>query len=285
MLVAAMLSYPAASLSSVPIARRGTRRSVLLSWDSGAEIGSIVERRSDDTYKVTVGERVIELPSLKTESLASDIWPSSLAAAVLCQNLPRLGSVLELGCGLGLAGLSIKEETASRVVLTDMDEVVIGSLNRIYESNPRVDVRLLDWRDPVPQNEACYDLVLGADVAYYWFLLRPLMDTARKYMRGTWLTIGQANRQSQWDLYDNLCRGCYNQITDENESAWDGTTRVLLYRLRMSAWSDSDSTNPTNDVPIAVIVHTMPGAKTFCLTPDMDYAATQADRESIDISF
>ena len=98
----------------------------------------------------------------------AEIWPASLALARwLCTTPPRIpaGHVLELGCGVGLAGVALAKLGWS-VRATDFveDALVFASLNaRQNRVASRHRVAYLDWRHPVGSPTDC---VVASDVAY-----------------------------------------------------------------------------------------------------------------------
>jgi len=307
-----------------------TRRSVLRPWlpvDGGndddairrVEIGWAIEERDADTKaveRVTAGWNgekdgngagvvEVKLPALANhDSLASTIWPSSVAMAVLCQS-PSLQELfadrelLELGCGVGLMGLSVVESPAQLkgICLTDNDDDVIRALDELVDgrsSGDKIRLRHLEWRDEHEDAEKV-DVIISADVAYYYFLLRPLMDTSRAFMKqqSVWISAGQANRECQWMLYHNLKEGCYDQLTDQHDPPWEGQTRVLLYNLDVCEWQKQEGEAVLDDVGgsvvegtlgIAVMVHQKPGLSLSPLT-DWDYVATESDEEALSMTF
>lgn len=282
------------------------RVSKLLSWsksEGGARtvLGWCEERRLKDATSLQVIIRCgdseplevsIPVPNDET-SLARTLWPASLAAAILlkspaAERLARNKNVLELGCGLGLAGI-VASKCAKSCCLTDHDEEVVQMLQD--RNNPNIDARYLEWRDDDrPSEIPASDFVIGADIAYYYFLLRPLMDTAKALLKpdnSALMVVGQANRESQWDLYHNIRDGCYNQLTDEKEVSWNGETRMLLYQLQLSEWhveDSSDNVELDGTLPIAVMLHRAPGLEEFAFTA-FDHTATEEDEAGIMISF
>ena len=300
---AALLLFP--FVHSLTVEKRVSK---LLSWsksDDGARkvLGWCEERRLEDATELQVTVRCgdsepleVTIPIPNDEnSLAHSLWPASLAAAILlrspaAERLAKSKDVLELGCGLGLAG-TVASHSAKSCCLTDCDRDIIQILQD--RNMPTIDARYLEWRDEDrPSEIPASDLVIGADIAYYFFLLRPLMDTAQAFLKpnnSVFMVVGQANRESQWDLYRNIRDGCYNQLTDEKEPPWDGETRVLLYQLQLSKWHDeeegtSDNLELDGTLPIAAMLHTSPGFEDFAFTA-FDHIATKNDEESIMISF
>jgi predicted nicotinamide N-methyase len=302
-------------VSSLSIQRR---RSTLVPWiqkrssgDESPAIGWALEVRDQTakTLKVTIGfgdqdvdsDGVVnvELPfAVNEDSLASTLWPAGIAAAILCRSPTfiehiREKKVLELGSGLGLPGLT-SAEMAANCLVTDNDEEVVKLLQDVItkQSLSNVQAQVLEWRDEHNVEEKV-DAVIASDVAYYYFLLRPLMDTTRAYMKedALLLFVGQANRASYWDLYDNLHDGCYNQLTDEREPAWPGTTQMLLYHLKMEDWQETKAEGEQKEeatmdgvVPIACMLHQNSGCSLPSLT-QYDYVATAEDKEEMAITF
>jgi predicted nicotinamide N-methyase len=281
------------------------RRSTLLPWSGeGPILGWIQEERDKEagTLDVTIGweeEDIkdavrIQLPFIRDEeSLASTLWPAASVGAILCRSPAfceyiRDKDVLELGSGLGLAGWTAAL-AARTCILTDNDEHVVGLLKDMAARTPsNVQAELVEWRDE-RENVAQVDAVIATDVAYYYFLLRPLMDTATSFMKkdnSLFLSIGQANREMQWELYHNLADGCYNQLTDKREPPWPGMTRMLLYKLKMETWQKDGEAPSTVDgtVPVAALVHQNPGCSLPPFTRN-DYVATASDQEQISMSF
>lgn len=237
-----------------------------------------------------------------SDDLAHSLWNCGIAGAILfrhfADNWLRDQRVLELGSGLGLLGWSAGAAVARAVTLTDHDAKAVARLQKAIPKNRQrlaatavlYEARYLEWRDDHRESDDAqsYDVVLGSDVAYYFYLLRPLMDTIQSYLKddgtGVVMMVGQANRQSQWDLYDNLVKGCYNQITDEHEPPWPGRTRMLLYRLRMNEWTENGEERLDSVIPIAVLLHERDEAAADFLQ-ECHYVATVQDREGMMMSF
>jgi predicted nicotinamide N-methyase len=98
----------------------------------------------------------------------SALWPSSLALAdaILKADIPVKGtSVLELGCGLGLASIAAALAGA-QVTATDIDARALeftranAELNGV---NAQIETRRLDWRDAYQRK---HGVILAADCLY-----------------------------------------------------------------------------------------------------------------------
>jgi predicted nicotinamide N-methyase len=96
------------------------------------------------------------------------IWPGAylLAEAVMRQKWEPGLEALEIGCGLGLAGLAGLTR-GLHVHFTDYDETPLEFASRSAAENgfgpSRYRTSRLDWRSPPPE---CYPVILGADVLY-----------------------------------------------------------------------------------------------------------------------
>jgi len=325
----------ATSLCSSP----GTifRKSILLPWNINDErddrvvLGHCVEERNEETDVTTVriwtndsehDELVLTFPEkdLTGEGLASQLWPAALSSSILLRS-PEFVSfatgkdIVELGSGRGLAGLVAASSECESCLLTDSDAEAVEILETAtcpknqQKLKAKLATQRLDWRDDHRGKVSSADIILGSDIAYYWYLLRPIMDTTRAFMDAvngdsdlasendvtrtrpsTLFVVGQANRESKWDLYKNIQRGCYNQLTDEDELPWPGTTRMLLYNLRMSEWCETlEACENRIDgfIPTSLLVHhendTNSPNDTPLLSPFKSYAhvATKKDDESI----
>jgi hypothetical protein len=295
------------------------RKSTLLSWQDKVVLGHCVEERSDEAVTVHIwlederNDNFLSLIFPETETawdgLASQLWPAALASSILLRS-PEFRrwivrkKVVELGSGRGLTGL-VAAFHAESCLLTDNDATAVKVLETstcpANESRlgASLSTRQLDWRDSHGGNVPFMDLVLGSDVAYYFYLLRPMMDTARAFMKAehgnqspsTLVLTGQANRKSLWDLYNNIQNGCYNQLTDVKEPPWPGSCRMLLYNLQMSHWcSTLEACDRQIDglIPMSLMVHhgdTNTDAEQLAPFEKFAHVATQEDDENIMKSF
>jgi predicted nicotinamide N-methyase len=98
----------------------------------------------------------------------AELWPSSVATAqyLLESKVVWPGmEVVELGCGLGLAGIAAGKQGAS-VLLTDYmpEALAVAAWNWERNLGSTAACLELDWRNP-PKNLKA-DMILAADVAY-----------------------------------------------------------------------------------------------------------------------
>lgn len=98
----------------------------------------------------------------------AEVWPASLALARwFCKKglAPPNSWTLELGCGLGLVGISLAR-LGWRIEATDYveDALIFAAFNAQKNGiTGRHRVAYLDWSNPVGQPVAC---IVGADVVY-----------------------------------------------------------------------------------------------------------------------
>ena len=153
---------------------------------------------ADTVRHILPNELTLELTAAKGEKQGLGLWTLGLAGARWAASGEGRAAVsekrvLELGSGVGLAGLACGA-SASEVTLTDYDDEVLGLLRCHVELNrPRLRqgvifrVAKLDWDAPAPEPEPepepelgqlaepegvlgsparRFDVVLGADVCY-----------------------------------------------------------------------------------------------------------------------
>ena len=125
----------------------------------------------------------------------AELWPSSRQLALFCLNETPLGgkTVLELGCGLGLAGIAAAAAGA-HVVFTDYepDALRFARLNAWANLPPDVytsetEFRLLDWRSPGLIHPV--DLVIGADIAYERPHFIPLLNIVHMSLKSDGVAV------------------------------------------------------------------------------------------------
>ena len=120
-------------------------------------------------------DRMLDDPSVLAWNRRDDympywayLWPGAflLAEAVARERWVAGTPALELGCGLGLAGLTGLRE-GLRVTFTDYDSGSFAFLARSAEANgfasASYSLRRLDWRMPTEEQ---FPVILGADVLY-----------------------------------------------------------------------------------------------------------------------
>lgn len=157
---------------------------------------------------------LVAMPKIKKNEylrIGHALWASAHVMSQYLVSHPEVlnkKKVLELGCGVGLAGLVAGKlvDDPSRVVLTDGDEHVFDALEANVERNfpetecpcadpagigptsfrgpPKLEV--LYWGEQVEefkQKHGTFDVILGADVLYHGPCVQPLLETVRDLLK------------------------------------------------------------------------------------------------------
>jgi predicted nicotinamide N-methyase len=125
-------------------------------------------------------------PDVKAENMPywAELWPSSIALGnFLLENryIVNGKKVLEIGCGLGLAGICANLAGAE-VLLTDYldDALELASESWVLNFNSAAPVMNLDWM--YPPDHAQFEVVIAADVLYEKKNHAPLFDFLLKIL-------------------------------------------------------------------------------------------------------
>ena len=127
----------------------------------------------------------------------------------LVQQRALLGQarVLELGAGLGLAGLAAAVwSDAAAVDLTDGDPAVVATLQRTIAHNDaacfgstQVSARLLEWEVATPEplsDDEKYDVIIAADTVYQKESHAALLSTIRRLLKPRGSVLLMASRRN-----------------------------------------------------------------------------------------
>lgn len=119
-------------------------------------------------------EDLLDLPSVQSAfnddsymPYWADIWPAArmLARAILEADWPPNLTALEIGCGLGLAGLAALSK-GIRVIFSDYDLTAVAFAERNARINKfkNFTSRPFDWRDP--PDDLHVSMIIGSDLTY-----------------------------------------------------------------------------------------------------------------------
>jgi predicted nicotinamide N-methyase len=127
----------------------------------------------------------------------AELWESAIGitATVSGMQLTESTRVLDLGCGMGLAGAAAAARGAS-VLLADLETqaLLFAKLNSVRLSD-RVRVRQLNWQ--IDRLDEKFDLILGADILYerkQWEFLNEFWKV--HLAEGGSILLGEPGRQS-----------------------------------------------------------------------------------------
>jgi predicted nicotinamide N-methyase len=146
----------------------------------------IIPKIVNRTISIPIGELEVQMavPPEQAEngSRISFWWGITTASVALSRHIASSGKLtgqkaIELGCGLGLAGITAGLSGA-QILFTDyVSEALVHAadncrLNRVEEDS--TDFSILDW--DAPHNVEQFDLVLGAEILYDYFFHRSLIN-------------------------------------------------------------------------------------------------------------
>lgn len=134
----------------------------------------------------------------------AEFWPSSIALADrLLQASPFQDgeAVLEIGCGLGLAGTAAGM-TGANVLFTDYQPHALefAQLNHFANCGHTAKTALMDWR--TPNLDHCYRHILASDVCYESRFFAPLANLIETLLApdGT-VWVSEPNRAIAGEFY------------------------------------------------------------------------------------
>ncbi len=188
-------------------------------------------------------DRLLEESAVHALSASDDympywayLWPAAylLAEAVASEPWAEGTEALEIGCGLGLAGL-VGLAAGLRVRFTDYDATSLRFVERSIEASgldrSRASTSLLDWRDPPRE---CYRVILGADVLYERRLVPLVVGVIRRMLApGGLALLASPYRVSLEELEPRLRAEGLTWMSYPVESAdeADQPVRGILYRV------------------------------------------------------
>lgn len=169
----------------------------------------------------------------------ADVWSSSVELARWCLEEADLQGkhILEIGCGLGLAGIAAAHAGAC-VTLSDYDRdaLAFAEFNAATNLSPSrasgVRLLYLDWRD-LPSLQP-FDMIIGADVAYERSSFNALIDVLRKLLKPSGVALlTEPDRTIGGDFFAMIVKHGFQISTTARPVVWEGRTntinRVLLW--------------------------------------------------------
>ncbi len=173
------------------------------------------------------------------------LWPSArmLAKAVLkepWETQPQPLQVLEVGCGLGLAGIACLARGLS-VTFSDVDETALTYAAANARINGYPDgfrTRLLDFR--CPPDEVKYPVVIGSDLMYEERMVNALVQLLEAVLApGGVCLIADPDRMPARVFKWKLQEAGYDVTADFARAGEPGgeRTKGTIYRIR---WNDAE---------------------------------------------
>jgi predicted nicotinamide N-methyase len=169
----------------------------------------------------------------------ADIWPASrmLAKAIFRERWTQ-GSLeaIELGCGLGLAGIAALK-CGQRVTFTDYDLTALRFAQRNATLNGCIHfcAEPLDWRRPPTWPQV--PIIFGADVAYEARLIVPLVETIRQLLLPGGICLLTDPDRKPALLRSHLAEAglCYDATFIRAGEPGRDRTKGTIYRIRKKA--------------------------------------------------
>lgn len=156
----------------------------------------IVAHQSDDLFALWDAweqEKGGECPT----PFWATVWPAAVVLARYLLNNRAIvaeKTVLDLGCGGGVAGIAAVLAGASRVIANDIDPIALAVARRNFAAN-RVRIETCDSNLAQKQIDVPADLFLVADLFYHRSASAPLLAFLRKKQEsGATVLIADGNR-------------------------------------------------------------------------------------------
>jgi predicted nicotinamide N-methyase len=156
---------------------------------AGGLLSVVAPARADDLLE---GGAAVDCLRRQQMPYWAEVWPASVAIARLLMRGPDLSgmSAMDLGCGIGIAGLAAATRSASvHFVDVDPDALAFAAFNsRNTDSSGlrRTSHQQLDWFSETADGR--FDLILMSDVAYEERNFEPL----RRHLRRCLAPAGHA---------------------------------------------------------------------------------------------
>lgn len=179
----------------------------------------------------------------------AELWPSSIELARYCLKERGVSGrkILEIGCGLGLAGVAAARAGA-HVIFTDYepDALKFARYNALKNLPPdsidsRVKFRLLDWRSD--EEVEPVDMIIGADVVYERRNFLPILNIVRRVLKDDGCGVFTDPDRSTGMSFFALAEQETFAVSLSSHSLLRGekSSTILLGELRLSRRCDEDS--------------------------------------------
>jgi predicted nicotinamide N-methyase len=203
----------------------------------------------DYTFRIdrpTDSDKLLDHPWVRSAYAADEyvpywaqLWPSArmLAKVVVrerWEDYPQPVHVLEVGCGLGLAGIACLAR-GLRVTFSDVDETAIAfaAANARLNGFAGFGTLPLDFR--CPPGDAKYPVVIGSDLMYEERLVDPLVGLLRAVLApGGVCLIADPDRTPAREFRWKLAEAGFAVTSEPVRAGEPGGNRVkgTLYRIR-----------------------------------------------------
>lgn len=191
------------------------------------------------TFKLQVIEDIDHLLELvKTDDdipFWAVLWPAAIGMAeYFLENIDFKGSnVLELGAGLGLAGI-VAAEKDGKVIQTDFvyEAVQLAKENAKLNGISNIENRVMDWRDFNISDE--FDWIIGSDILYepdlHPFLKNIFINNLSP---GGTIVLSDPGRENAKNFIAEMVEEGYRvETVEKNVAESNRTVKVKIYFLK-----------------------------------------------------
>jgi len=170
----------------------------------------------------------------------AELWPSSIALSRYILQSAEITSgvsAIELGCGVGLAGMAAARKGAE-VLVSDYqpDALRLTELNWLLNLDRSPLMQLLDWRTvSLPQK---FELILASDVVYEKRFFSPLVEVFTSLLSPTGqILLSEPNRKIAREFFSRLSdNGFVFDTVEQSVDFREKTYQVSVYRI---TWNGS----------------------------------------------
>jgi predicted nicotinamide N-methyase len=204
--------------------------SVQLNFTRIADPNRVLDQIVEDLDRQERGGRPVANPPLP---YWAELWDSAAAIGTIIARMKfdRPTNVLDLGCGMGLAGL-VAAARGARVMFADLEAAALlfARLNSMAFEN-RVRTRRLDWRTD-RLNEK-FDLILGADILYERQQWEFLSEFWKSHLAtGGCVLLGEPGRQTGGEFLAWVKpRGW--ALEEDSQAVATRARPIRIFRLRL----------------------------------------------------
>jgi predicted nicotinamide N-methyase len=165
----------------------------------------------------------------------ADIWPSAIALSEYVlenQQVFKGKRILELGCGLGLVGITVTA-IGEDVLFTDYDPHALRFTQTNFKRNFNrpASVQLLDWRNP--GHSESFDIILAADILYEKRWLGPVLNILDKKLTMHGIAyIADPDRTVAREIYSMIeSKNWHRQSVLKRTKVYDKLHAVIINRI------------------------------------------------------
>ncbi len=175
------------------------------------------------------------LSDISTFPFWAKLWESSIVLSHILVAAPQEQGkrLLELGAGLGLAGIAASA-AGFDVVLTDNDQIILDfqGINAAANKDDRTKRLLFDWNNP--PEIGTFDVIGGAEILASEEVLDPLLDICKNYLaEGGTIYLAHDVRRRCLPLFLEKAEGEFHVGSRKQSLRMDGAVvDILVNRLQ-----------------------------------------------------